>query len=365
MPIGSIEDMLCEEEHRDEWKKRLEQLDTSREERLRRLNGALRKLSEQIPREGQLLSTTSQMEFANALMAVRSILQDNGLSQSIEKVSQRKSGTSDRNLQVAAALLTEESEHGILRRLEQISRRPPQRDPDDPGQVCQSEIFRHFRGLLGHVVKLEDFPEHAESVELQRKLWSSVLPPSPASPGLPAASGVDCWAPAGATDAGAGEPETECPGMAASPRENRKTGPRFDHWVFGMEAKGIWHLFRRVTESGRPHWRHQRRVEGLSRGKLPQIMEKLAEGEGFVSRADLARLIFKAPFPNRSKYKGQVLTALSRLRTVIRTNVRCTTKANPLPWDKCQQGWRAEIQIGYAIQEDSGLEFRTCSAMQP
>jgi hypothetical protein len=125
-----------------------------------------------------------------------------------------------------------------------------------------------------------------------------------------------------------------------------------------MESEGIWHLFRRTTESGRPHWRYQRKVQGLSRGKVQQIMQQLAEGEGFVSRANLARLIFKAPFPNRSKYKGQVLTALSRLHTVIRTNVRCTTKANPLPWDKCQQGWRATIQIGYAIQQDSELEFR-------
>src|SRR5262249_33791907 len=118
MAIGSIEDMLCLEQHRDEWKKRLEQLDTSREERLRRLNAALRKLSGLIPREGQVLSTTSQLGFADELMALRRILQDNGLSQSIERVSQRISGTSDRNLQVAAALLTKESEQGILRRLE-------------------------------------------------------------------------------------------------------------------------------------------------------------------------------------------------------------------------------------------------------
>jgi len=53
--------MLSEEEQRDEWKKRLEQLDQSREERLGRLDAALRKLSGLIPAEGQVLSTTSQM----------------------------------------------------------------------------------------------------------------------------------------------------------------------------------------------------------------------------------------------------------------------------------------------------------------
>jgi hypothetical protein len=94
-------------------------------------------------------------------------------------------------------------------------------------------------------------------------------------------------------------------------------------------------------------------------------MQKLAEGEGFVSRQDLARLIFRAPFPDRTKYKSQVLTALCRLRAVLWRNLGCSTKANPLPWDKCQQGWRAEIQIGYAILEDSQLVFRTHAAMQP
>jgi hypothetical protein len=363
MSTDSIEDILSEEEHRDEWKKRLEQLDQSRQERRGRLYAALGKLSGLIPREGQVLSTTSQAEFADEQMAVRTILQENGLSQSIEKVSQRLSDTSDRNLQVAAALLAEESTQGILSRLNQIGRRPAQRDPHDPGHVCQAEIFRHFRGLLGHLVKLEDFPEHAESVELQTKLRPSVLPSSPACPGLSAAPSADCGAPTDATDAG--EPETECSGMATVPRVNGKTGPRFDHWAFGMEAEGIWHVFRRVTESGRPHWRYQRKVQGLSRGKLQQIMQKLAEGEGFVSRTDLARLIFKAPFSDRSKYKGQVLTALSRLRAVIRRNVNCTTEADPLPWVKCQEGWRAKIEIGYAIQVDSRLEFRTHSAMQP
>src|SRR5262249_17251297 len=146
------------------------------------------------PTEGQVLSTTSQMAFANELMGVRSTLQENGLSQAIEKVSQRMSDPSDRNLHVAMVLLAEESTQGVLRGLQQIGRRPLQGDPHDSGQVCQSEIFRHFGGLLGQLVKLVDFPEHAESVELQRKLWSAVLPPSPASPGLPAASGVDCWA---------------------------------------------------------------------------------------------------------------------------------------------------------------------------
>ena len=69
MQTSSLEDVLSEEEQRDEWK-RLEQLDQSRAERLGRLDVALRKLSGLIPAEGQVLSTTRQMEFANALMAV-------------------------------------------------------------------------------------------------------------------------------------------------------------------------------------------------------------------------------------------------------------------------------------------------------
>jgi hypothetical protein len=361
MPTESIEDILSEEEHRDEWKKRLEQLDGSRRERLERLHAALQKLSGLIPPEGQVLSPTSQLEFANEKMAVRRTLLENGLSQSIEKVAQRMSAASDRNLQVAAALLAQESANGVLGALQQIGRRPLQRDPDDPGLVCQSEIFRHFRSLLWRIVKLQDFPEHAESVELQRKLWP--LPPRPASAELPAAPNENRCA--AAVAANAGEPEREGADLPTFPKVAGKRGPRFDHWAFGMETEGIWHLFRRATESGRPHWRYQRKVRGLSRGKLQQIMQALAEGEGFVSRANLAKLIFKAPFRERSKYKGQVLTALSRLRIVIRTNVDCRTKANPLPWDKCQQGWRAEIQIGYAIQEESGLEFRTFSALQP
>jgi hypothetical protein len=361
MPTDRIEELLSEEEQRDEWKKRLEQLDQSRQERLRRLDAALRKLSAVIPREGQVPSTMTQEEFADEQMAVHRILEENGLGPALARLAQRMSATSDRNLRVAAALLVEDSTQGILKRLGQIGRRPRQRDPHDPGQVCQSEIFRQYRDLLGQLVKLEDFPEHAESVELQTKLWPSVLPP--ASPGVTAGPSGDGCAPVAATDPG--ELETAGPGRAPGPRANGNTGAHFDHWAFGMEAEGRWHLFRRVMEGGRPQWRYQRKVQKLSRGKLQQIMQKLAEGEGFVSRDDLSRLIFRAPLSERSKYKGQVLTPLSRLRAVIRENVACMTKADPLPWDEGQQGWRAKIEIGYATQEESRLKFGTRSAMQP
>jgi hypothetical protein len=262
MSTDSIEDILAEEERRDAWKKRLEHLDQSRQDRRERLLAALGKLSGLIPREGQVLSTTHQMEFADELMAARRILEENGLSQALKKVSHRLRDTSDRNLQVAVTLLAEESTPGILRRLEQIGRRPAQRDPHDPEQICQAEIFRHFRGLLGQLIQLEDFPEQAESVELQMKLRPSVFPPSPPSPGRPDRASADGGGPAAATDAG--EPETESPGTATVPRVNGKAGPHFEHWAFGMEAEGIWHVFRRVTDSGQPSWRHQRKVRGLS-----------------------------------------------------------------------------------------------------
>jgi hypothetical protein len=44
--------------------------------------------------------------------------------------------------------------------------------------------------------------------------------------------------------------------------------------------------------------------------------------------------------------------------------IRCCTavpdqKADPLPWDRHTRGWRAEIQIGYAVQGEEGrLQFK-------
>jgi len=160
-----------------------------------------------------------------------------------------------------------------------------------------------------------------------------------------------------------GEPESDS--QESFPGVKGKREPPFDHWAFGMEAEDIWHLFRRVTENGSSHWRHQRKIQGLPRGKLQQIMKKLAEGEGFVSRKDLAALICRAPPRDRSKYKGQILAPLSRLRAVLRQNVDGSAiKADLLPWDKSQEGWRAKVEIGYAIQVDSRLEFRMHSQVQ-
>lgn len=145
----------------------------------------------------------------------------------------------------------------------------------------------------------------------------------------------------------------------------RKRATSFAHWAFGMETENRWHLFRRVIENGRSQWRLQRRVQGLPRGKLQQIMQKLAKGEGFVSQAELTAELCRVPPSNPTKFKGQVTVPLARLRRVILANLKIDSDQDPIPWSAAQQGWRAEVQVGYAVKEDTQLVFRTHTEVQP
>jgi hypothetical protein len=138
--------------------------------------------------------------------------------------------------------------------------------------------------------------------------------------------------------------------MNESERTSRGSTPRWKDWAIGLEVGNKWHLFR-ITKG---EWRQQRVVNGISKGRQAKLMVALAEGGGFLARDEAVKL-------ERSTFSGgeidtlmgKIKPEISKLRGVIRTAIGVNNpKADPLPFDDAQVGWRAEIEIGYAEQED-------------
>lgn len=174
MPVA-IATIISEANQRAELKKRLSQIQESLNTRQVCIDAGLQELRELIPEKGEQPSQWGQ--FADKQMSLHMILQENGFDCFPEEVELCGRQTTDRNLQVAAVLLAERTKEGIIGCLERICTLPFDRDPNDQAHVCQAEIFRHFRGLLYHLVRIDKLPECAEGMHLLRQLF----PAPPAS----------------------------------------------------------------------------------------------------------------------------------------------------------------------------------------
>jgi hypothetical protein len=140
--------------------------------------------------------------------------------------------------------------------------------------------------------------------------------------------------------------------------------PNLRYWALGVEAAGIWHVFKLV----KGQWRQYGRLNGISAGRQDDLLRGFAEGGGFL----LEQVAFKREFKDyragdRSRLTALIKPELSRIRTCIRNAIKVANrKIDPLPWDEVTRGWRAMVQIGYAVQEDHNylggerrLRFRT------
>src|SRR5262249_16040901 len=132
--------------------------------------------------------------------------------------------------------------------------------------------------------------------------------------------------------------------------ETSRPKPRWKLWAIGLESGNRWHLFKKVEGE----WRQQGIVRGISKGRQAKLLEGFAEGGGCLTKV----VALKIERPNYSagetdKLMGKIKPEMSHLRGIIRVAIEVTdTKQDPLPYDEDQKGWRAEIEIGYAVQED-------------
>jgi hypothetical protein len=126
--------------------------------------------------------------------------------------------------------------------------------------------------------------------------------------------------------------------------------PRWQLWAIGSEDGAKWHLFRQ----NKGEWRQQRLVKGIAKGMQANLLKKFVEGGGFLEKTEALKLVHRTWSPGDvDKLMGKIKPEMSRLRTTIRKAIGVTTsQGDPLPFDEIQKGWRAEIQIGYALQED-------------
>jgi hypothetical protein len=137
------------------------------------------------------------------------------------------------------------------------------------------------------------------------------------------------------------------PGSSSNPNG---TGPRWGNWAIGLETGNKWHLFYQFHGT----WRHHGVVRGISKGRRANLMRAFAEGGGFLSKAIALRLErFVYSVSDIDKLMGRITPELTKLRNAIRVAVGAKNiKADPLPFVDDPPGWRAQISIGYAVQDD-------------
>jgi hypothetical protein len=150
--------------------------------------------------------------------------------------------------------------------------------------------------------------------------------------------------------------------------DSQPSKPRWNALAIGCETIAKWHRFKKI----KGEWQHQGRMRGIAKGRQAKLMKAFAEGGGFLSKDDALKLERANYSPGDvDKLMALINPELAKLRAAIRdaSKVKDTT-ANPLPFDDLAKGWRAEIEIGFAVQDDgkhiggeNRLRFKTQSQL--
>jgi hypothetical protein len=126
--------------------------------------------------------------------------------------------------------------------------------------------------------------------------------------------------------------------------------PQWHRVAIGLEAGNKWHLFRQF----KGEWRQHKLVTGISKGRQASFLKALADHGGFLTKVEFLksqRETFSGA--DVGKLMNTIKPEISKLRKAIRTAASVTdTRADPLPFETQQNGWRAAIKIGYAVQDD-------------
>ena len=143
-------------------------------------------------------------------------------------------------------------------------------------------------------------------------------------------------------------------------REQPKHGPVLKNWAVGVGGKQDWWLFHQNL--GR--WEQRRKLK-IPSGNPHTLLSALAEGSGSMSQG-VAYALLRARYsdPTKAELTNAIKHALSKVKRAIREAIadcaRCDLDnvRNPIP--NVRPGWRAAIQIGYAVVNDEKkVVFRT------
>jgi hypothetical protein len=139
----------------------------------------------------------------------------------------------------------------------------------------------------------------------------------------------------------------------------------------GIESAKRWVVFRKAGDQ----WRHQGPLGGLKGGLREKLLRAFAEHGGLLEKGVALKAACGTKFSRseHEKLMGKIKPELSELRRILVEAVGVTRReGNPLPFERSSQAWRAEIAIGYAIQEDGQvlggerrLRFRTREQLSP
>jgi hypothetical protein len=155
-----------------------------------------------------------------------------------------------------------------------------------------------------------------------------------------------------------GEAQSGQKGCASPPKDTAPTrkaadaNQRLENWAIGLEHADSWVIF----QKHKGKWREM--------GKLPlprsakrdaALLEAIADKGGFLSKIDAIKIVTPHPSAMEASriFKNEIKPAMSRLRKKVREALGITGKGDPLPWDEPAHGWRAKIQIGYAVMPDT------------
>ncbi|MEQ9588024.1 MAG: hypothetical protein RJS97_08730 [Parvibaculaceae bacterium] len=134
------------------------------------------------------------------------------------------------------------------------------------------------------------------------------------------------------------------------------------NWAFGYDAAGQkWYLFHRNKD----RWERPSRAK-IQGGRPEDFLKLFAENNGRLDRASVdAWMKTHAPRVRIDQRRKSVNVELCRLRRSLRRAIADAARfqtenmGNVLPFDEDRDVWIAEVEIGYALPDDSGcLEFK-------
>jgi hypothetical protein len=148
----------------------------------------------------------------------------------------------------------------------------------------------------------------------------------------------------------ASEPSTAPVLAVATPKGLSEPAVQWRVWALGVENRSRWHLFRKAGKE----WRQKKKVK-VTRGKQHDLLSIMAKEEGFLPLGDAIKLWLQTPSStDKARIRKLLKPQVSRIAGLIRGAIDITDKTKkPLAWDKARAGWVAQIEIGYAVVEDT------------
>src|SRR5262249_31410495 len=128
------------------------------------------------------------------------------------------------------------------------------------------------------------------------------------------------------------------------------------NWAVGFERNKRAHIFKKYSGQ----WRQQSLLQDLTEDGA-RLLQKFAEAAGFLSKEQGIKLYRETHSALEAKqiHRQRLQPAVSRLRTILRNAIGVERGIQLFSWDKNVKGWRADIEIGFAILEDGHVHLKT------